>query len=373
MSMHNQHPLNRNEQGFASIVIALTMILVLALITIGFAQLSRREQQNALNKQLAIQANYAAETGINDAIDYLKNNPSATFPGGCIDSTTIGYSKDINFSNDVSYSCLMINTSPTSLPFQVSPQDEEAENFTTGGNTPSKLTVAWDSASPDVKSLPSSPSVGFKAKDPLPSWAPAAASDRWNYPAVLQFSLTPLGSQTNPLDQSTDRTSLIGKTFTVYLYPSGPIAGGGTVAYIMNANSTAGAQGKLISGQCTQPGGSATSHCSVDMTSLPNAAGGYLIHFVNYYDDSTVTITATASDGVTPIKFTGAQALIDSTGKAHDVLKRLQERVEINPSPGVTTKAGSICKRQAVLPTYTIYGITFGSYNNTNPCYLDND
>src|SRR4051794_12557602 len=64
-----QHGQRFGEDGFASIVIALVMITVLALITVSFAQLARREQQSALSKQLASQANYAVESGIND----LKN------------------------------------------------------------------------------------------------------------------------------------------------------------------------------------------------------------------------------------------------------------------------------------------------------------
>ena len=75
-----------NEEGFASIVIALILIIVLSLLTIGFAQLARREQQTALSKQLANQAQYAAESGINDAYyDLSHNDPttvSATYPNG---------------------------------------------------------------------------------------------------------------------------------------------------------------------------------------------------------------------------------------------------------------------------------------------------
>ena len=81
-----QRPTNTklDEHGFASIVIALILIIVLALFTIGFAQLARREQQTALDSQKATQAQYAAESGINNAYkDILsgkitKDNASGT-------------------------------------------------------------------------------------------------------------------------------------------------------------------------------------------------------------------------------------------------------------------------------------------------------
>jgi Tfp pilus assembly protein PilX len=56
-----------NESGFASLVVASVLIVVLSLMTVGFAQLMRSNQTSALNKQLSDQAYYAAESGINDA------------------------------------------------------------------------------------------------------------------------------------------------------------------------------------------------------------------------------------------------------------------------------------------------------------------
>ncbi len=82
------------QDGFASIVIAIIMVIVLSLITVGFAQLMRTEQRSALDKQLSSQAYYAAETGVNDAAKALnagyagvKTNcaplpTSTTVPGG---------------------------------------------------------------------------------------------------------------------------------------------------------------------------------------------------------------------------------------------------------------------------------------------------
>src|SRR5487761_1517319 len=72
--------IRQSQQGFASIVIAIVLVTVLALITTGFAQLSRREQQTALDKTLTNQAYYAAESGINDVYDYLEGLKAASKP-----------------------------------------------------------------------------------------------------------------------------------------------------------------------------------------------------------------------------------------------------------------------------------------------------
>src|ERR1039458_10050844 len=62
-----------DQSGFASIVIASVIILVLSLITVGFAQLMQREQRSALDRQLSSQAYYAAESGINDAVSAINS------------------------------------------------------------------------------------------------------------------------------------------------------------------------------------------------------------------------------------------------------------------------------------------------------------
>src|ERR1019366_6721948 len=116
----------RNEQGFASLIIAITLVIVLSLLTVGFAQLMRNEQNQVTNRQLNSQAYYAAESGINDAARALNagyvqdkkycgpstDNP-ATVPGA-------KYLKDqkINGSStSTEWTCLLINPAPTSLEY----------------------------------------------------------------------------------------------------------------------------------------------------------------------------------------------------------------------------------------------------------------
>ena len=68
---HHDQP---DQRGFAAIVVALVLILVLSLLTIGFAELMRHEQRSALDKQLSSQAYYAAESGVNDAVSAAASN-----------------------------------------------------------------------------------------------------------------------------------------------------------------------------------------------------------------------------------------------------------------------------------------------------------
>ena len=61
-----------DESGMASIIVTLIMSVVITLIVLGFAQVSTREQSNALQNQLSTTAYYAAESGINDVVNIIQ-------------------------------------------------------------------------------------------------------------------------------------------------------------------------------------------------------------------------------------------------------------------------------------------------------------
>ena len=335
-----------DEKGFASIVIALILIVVLALLTIGFAQLSRREQKNALDKQLANQAYYAAESGVNDvtktipAISAASPQPNKDTCLSDTQLTNFGLNKNIDSSRGVSYSCVLVNLQPPDILYDnVAPEADRYITFSTNPSPLSTLTVSWGSAD-NHTSFPGSVD-GFK---PLSQWG--------SRPGVIEFSITPLGTG------AFDRNSLTNGVFTVYMYPSSTAGG---VVY----STAKTAQGQIIPGNCH---GSGTYTCSVTISGLPNTPGGYyLIHLVDHYDASNVDIGG--KSGGTPVTFIDGQVQIDVTGKAQEVLKRIQVRVPVHPEaplPEDAVQAGDICKRFTADPT------TAAGFDSLSPvCKLD--
>ncbi len=342
--------LNRNQQGFASIVIALILIVVLALLTVGFAQLARREQQDALDKQLASQAYYASESGINDVQQLVQKvlaNP-AGIPGvlPSLDSLTppsagLGGHEDptkclagqgfpgiptgtINTSTGVSYSCVLLNLTPPSIVWSgISPGSDRAITFGTTGNLNS-LTIYWGSNDNNNNFKSSIPANSEFT--PIGGWGGA--------PGVLEVSFTPLGNMS--------RTSMINNTFNVYLYPS---TTGGSVAY-------GSGQGQVIGGQCnaSNPG----YPCGVTITGLGGGPGEqYVVHILDYYDESNVSIGNALSTINTPLDFVNGQAQIDVTGAARTVLKRIQVRAPLTvtaPIPPYSVQGQNVCKRFYTYP-----------------------
>lgn len=356
--MHKHKSPVLGEKGFASVVIALTMVIVIALLTIGFAQLARREQQNSLNKQLSRQAYYAAETGVNDMVTLLKNHAVGVGDtgGDCLMGFpfTVGsksYDQTISTTNGVSYSCVTISTKNYELVKKPIAQDTGWTTiFSNPGLSPlSSFDITWESTVAG-KALRTSNS-GFAPASATPT---LPAPTIWVSPAVLQVSITPL--------VVTDRTSLYNNTFTTYLYPATwAAAGTANVAY----NKSGGVA--IVNG-CTS---GANYTCNVTIRCLEIATGAlgcgapggvpgaqFLVHILPYYDTSNITLNHALSQSSSSVTFDDAQAVIDVTGKAREVLKRIQVRVPLtatnaNDMPNYGIEAQDICKRIKTDPVTT--------------------
>ncbi len=330
-----------NQNGFASLVIGLILIVVIALLTVGFARLTRHEQQQALNNLQATQAYYAAETGINDTVNAIDTGTLTTSSSSC---TTLPppYSGHSTISANASYTCVMVDMTPTVLAKSLNAGESYSTIFNTGGTQLNKLNISWSNGG--ATTFP-----GTKGKF-LPT-------SKWKFPAVIQLSITPLGG-------GYGRDQLINNTFTVILDPTSANSNQ-TVTY----STAVASQGELTDANCN--GGGAGCNSTID--GLAGTTGPYLVHVVTMYRSTDVTITGFDSSN-NPINFTGSQAIVDVTGKAWDVLKRLQVHVplqNVNSLAKFGLEARDICKRQLVFPNSVAYVSNTGAIASTtsDPCY----
>lgn len=361
--------LSDNQQGFASIVVALILILVLSLLTIGLAQLARREQQNSLDKQLAIQANYAAESGINDAIKDINTidpntgqayiNSTNANSANCmtthngLSSNAASANSVINSSTGVSYTCLLVDLHPPQLQYTNVPASGISQTFNSvdGNGNPavlSSLTVNWSGSG--YKALPPTcPYVSPKANDTcLP---PSSQWENAGYPPVLEVKLTEVGnnganlSDTDPNDVPVNRSSLLSSMFTVYMYPSGSI--GNSVQFETDSAN----QGKIVNANC-----STVNSCNLTITGINGPQNEwYLINIIPIYDYGNLSISTDAtSSGGTTADFADGEIQIDVTGQAKNVLKRL--RVAVPVVCGDTSPECAVASSSSTLPGYAIEG-----------------
>jgi len=318
------------------------VMIVLSLIVLGFAANSNSDQINSLNNQLSDSAYYAAESGINDAYNIissdLRQNPPAT-----IISQTKNCTKDNNggdtyidpgssssrgtnyLSSTVSYSCLLVNPDPTTLtyaPVQVGESEVVpliGKSQTSGGASPIQdLTISWETnnaASPiSFSSCPDPSKVGAN----LP---PQTKYDKLCPDAgILQLDIFP--DSHRALNNITTNA-----TTTVYLQPNNPLDGT-TPAAIVNTVSNA----SVIPSQCSSaPTSGFYCNATLNLSSLTyaNSLGVFYLRVSPFYQESNIEISAKDRVGK-PLGLADAQALIDATGDASNVLKRIQESICIS-------------------------------------------
>ncbi|MDB5175935.1 MAG: hypothetical protein JWM81_793 [Candidatus Saccharibacteria bacterium] len=349
--------LRNSEGGFAAIVIAIVLVTVLSLLTIGFAQLMNQEQKSALDKQLANTAYYAAESGINDAVAAINAGfnsakpdcaplPASPDPGvSFLTNNTV----DTTSTDPVTYSCLLIDPSPTDLLYEpVGSEDSNSKvakitgiSTVTGAPAPiARLVVSWA----DTKEGSTFATNAQFAAGSFPgaaNWKNAVTG----YPntGILRVQLAPL--------TTVSRDTLTTEAYTSYLYPADN--GSGTIDGQSTYGDSKGAlAGKIYDGKCSTTKG--PYFCSVSINGL-NAVS-YLLRLNSLYSNSKVKVEAYDAGGHI-MRISGAQTSVDSTGNARGVLKRIQVRLPSDkntyyPQYGLESLSG-ICKKLVMSPEST--------------------
>lgn len=350
--------IRHNQQGLVAIVVTFIIMLLLTLIVTGFAQLARREQREALDRQLATQALYAAEAGINEGRSILyanRANPSFEKTDCKPDAATPNaqvLDKDTTLRT-FEFSCLLIDKTPPELVFQTVAQNKSTVTpiVPVSTSTPpsifSKLVIAWQNSSGPVTIGSSTDGYNF-----------GKSGSTWNTATtkpvgMLRVELVPNFENSGPLTLQQIREG----TFVVYLLPRAttdsdvPVESVAYEGYGTNPQ----AQGKVVKARCN---GAESRACHAVITGL---SGSYFLRVKALYNDADVricpggTLTALCDPNIT---LSGSQAEIDSTGRANDVLKRIKVRTNLRPDYDGSVEVGeytvesseSLCKLYKVWP-----------------------
>jgi hypothetical protein len=311
------------QAGIVSIIVATLLIIIVSLIVIAFAQVSRREQRESLDAQLSTQAYYAADTGVNAAREVVAKDVTKIALDSCQGlgnayNYTLGSAAD-----DVAITCLRIDPNPTDLSYQLDTTSAKVVPILpAGGVGINSLTFSWPKSpglNQDVNTCDSTLVGGAYS---LPS------QDTWTCPyALVRVDLVD-GAQL-------DRASLLDNDKVSFLLP---VANGGGDGIINDISPT-----------------TCALSCSITFKNL-NYSSMYLRLISMYQGGENVTIKGTDTAGQ-PIHFSGAQAKIDATGRAQDVLRRIVVSAPLlnidNASPIQALVSGdSVCKRFAVFGLY---------------------
>lgn len=340
-----------DQSGMVSITVTLLFVLVSALVVIGFTQIAQRNSRQALDRQLSAQAQYAAETAINDAQSVLlQDYANGAALRDQTDCTGVYTKNGGVVDQNVSYTCLMVNSRPSSLSYDnVSDGSIVFPLNTSDGSNLDTIEINWQKSS----SAPSSQNLsGCPTGHTLPAtvnWQPANCSY-----GLMRIELIP---NTPAAMQSATSANIATMSVLAAPTPSSGSAAIPSVSYSGGHNRTIqngdANQGIRVAPNCTNANG-----CTIRLNNLA-FANAYVRIRMMYVDAANVRVgySSATTDNRT---FTGAQVVIDATGRAQDVLRRIQVRAPLAQSSGTTSDtslsdyaiqtSGSLCKRFSVAP-----------------------
>ncbi len=339
-----------NEEGIVSIVVTLIIMIILTLIVTGFAQLARREQREALDRQLSTQASYAAESGIN-ALKAALPFIAVDSREDCDENTQVEANKPNPFtiensklSDNSSYTCLLFNRQPKELFYQRIGADDAviaplSLKDSGGSSIPlGNLNISW-------KAKTGSTSINNEGLGKFPK-----AQDWGDSIGILRLDLIPIPN-TVPIIK--DELDVSTKSFLLQ-----PQASGQTERDISIINN-----GDIIGVTCR------LGKCLLNIKGLDK--NKYYLRMRSIYNPSNVTLNNQGLNGAASTStFEGAQIEIDSTGRAADVLKRIKVRI-VDPNSSVSSVSGpnfpeyvfsskdNLCKRLSLTSIASVNGCTY--------------
>jgi hypothetical protein len=335
-----------------SIMTVMVLMIVISLIVIGFATISRRTQRESLDRQQSTQAFYAAETAVNDVREVLqtavatgttipdKTTCTGTGPGNFYGAPAI--TPDIDVAKGIKYSCLLVDPSPKTLRFSsVGTTSVIVPMNSASGANFSNITLKWKSKVTG-NPLAGCPNTTNNVFSPNGSWSCGYG--------VLRFDLVPTAGNQN-ID------SLRGATMTTFGVPF-TSGGTNTVAYAANTANT----NNRLGVRCT------ATDCTLTINGLSQNA--YYMRISSLYKG--VTLEVTANGGAGALELSGAQAVVDATGRSQDVLRRIQVNVPLRAtsqnelSDYVIQSTDSVCKRFSVMNGYFDNDAALGAISTTS-------
>lgn len=340
MKIHRRF--NRSkEAGMVAIMVTLILMIVISLLVLGFAQLSRRNQRQALDRQLSTQAFYAAETGVNDAAELIDaavsggtvipKKPDCASTGGGFYSSL---SSVLDATKKVEYTCVLVDPSPMTLSYSdIATNSTVMPLIATSGNI-NDITITWqskDSTSTPADNCPTSKTNNFSPTSPPTSW-PCGYG-------VLRFDLVPTAGSALSL------SGLQSNMMTTFVMPLRPGSSGADTSPIDYAP---GGTRNLVGIVCSN------TSCSLNIRNLTQSQ--YYLRVSSLY--KAVSLQVSAAAGGTAVSLQGAQAVVDVTGKAQDVLRRIQVRIPLIASSSnqqsdyAIQSNDALCKRFSVMDGY---------------------
>lgn len=362
------------QTGAVSLFIVVFTMLLITIVTVSFIRITLQDQQQASNQDLSQSAYDSAQAGVEDgkrailqyqticANDTSPNHKVCSDAAAAISSSTCNQGlagietvsgsevkvQQTQSSGDVTldqaYTCVTINLQTANYLGSLSASASKViPLIAPAGSSFNTVSLQWFSPQ-DVGA------ANNYAVDLLPFGStvyPLVAPWPANRPSLMRAQLFQVGSSFTlaNLDASTPTQS---DANTIFLYPS---ATPSNTTKLFTSDNHTSPQASGIGPQavtCKTDVSAGGYACSVDLTLPDPINGGSRVAYLRLsalYNKTNYSVTLSNSGA--PIKFDGVQPEIDSTGRANDLFRRVQSRVDVTdpayPDTAVDITS-SLCK-----------------------------
>lgn len=332
------------EKGVTSLIVVLFSTLLFAVVSIGFVQQMTVEQRESSENELSQGAYDSALAGVEDGKRVLQacingdsDSCTAISESRCDTVAAAGF---VNTSDGEvliqssggsgteyvqAYTCVKVTPDTNDYVREISNDQSIVIPLRTTSNF-NQLSVSWFLQS---NSTNTGGAVNLDASAGASGILPVMSAWPTDRPPILRLQLIQFAGGTNVDPASFDNN---GNGHTVYLYPAG--IGSNTADFAADGRRSGQLAASPI--RCSDtflgPGGYA---CRATVL-LPNPIGGNAGNRVAYL--RVTSIYGTAEVSIAPLQngssvaFDGVQPSIDSTGRAADVFRRVDARVEFTDS-----------------------------------------
>jgi type II secretory pathway pseudopilin PulG len=320
MSWHESQitKLKKSQDGLVSLIVTVIIITVLSLVTLAFSDIMRKEQSQALQRQVSTQAYYAAESGINDTIKDFKAGVAMPTDGNTCRTLSSPTAGNLDPSNptdsSTGYKCVFVNKDPDNLEFSTVTTDQSVltKIQSTDGVDIDKLLVSWQSESG---------TAGFRTG--ATTLLPTIASWGGNTTGMVRISIYPIPPA------GAVRTTLNSLARTYFLYP-----GDNTYPNNNKIDYKNDADGLIQTDDCSTNNGPVNGpyKCNVyinfPLGGGPGSMAGYsyFVRIKAIYNNISVNLSAYDNPS-NQLRLSGAQVSFDATGATADSKRRVNVRL----------------------------------------------
>ena len=312
-----------NQQGAASILSVVIFAIIITIVVTAYIRSAIVQQSEAYNFDSSARAYYAAESGIQDAVRAI-NSGETTSKNTCADYVPADDSNNgvLNSELNLSYSCQLVDTSPSSIAFNVS-QSQNATVKLRPVNPANfendyKLIVRWSSKSQSDK---------FKSRANVASLTSEA---NWNDGGVSFHPMLRTSLLHYPLSSP---NALIGQKVT-FLNPVTETAGLGTATIDFGASVPYSPDNLITQASCYDSDGSNSyvgylCQEEILIKNLDLNSSGLALRLHSIYGATNVQLSLIDKSGDLAA-LQGVAAQVDVTGKSGNTLRRVRQTFNLN-------------------------------------------